>query len=45
MTGLTNELVELFKKRVYDLAGVLNKKIQVFLNNELITINSFEEYA
>lgn len=37
--GLSAEMITLFKKRVYDLAGIL--KCSVFLNEELINIHSF----
>jgi|JI10StandDraft_1071094.scaffolds.fasta_scaffold444950_1 DNA topoisomerase-2 len=41
--NLTSEMVSLFKKRVYDLAGIL--KCSVFLNEELINVHSFHQYV
>lgn len=38
--GITKDTLELFSKRVYDLAGVLNG-VNVFLNDSKIPINSF----
>ena len=32
------------KRRVYDLAAVTDKKIKVYLNDELVPVRSFEEY-
>lgn len=32
-------------KRVYDLAGVISTKVNVYLNNEKVKIKSFAEYT
>ena len=45
LTELTDDIMSLFRKRVYDLAGVLGKKVRVYLNNELIKTNTFMKYA
>lgn len=45
MTNLSLDMFYLFKKRVYDLAGVLTSKVKVFFNEELVDISSFEKYA
>jgi DNA topoisomerase-2 len=42
ISELTDDIVNLFKKRVYDIAACTN--VNVFLNDELIKIDSFEEY-
>ncbi|ARF09044.1 DNA gyrase/topoisomerase IV [Catovirus CTV1] len=44
LKGLTSDLVALFKKRVYDIAGCTNKNVKVFLNDKEIKIKSFEDY-
>jgi len=41
--GLTDDMMNLFVKRVYDIAAVTN--VNVFLNNEKINIKGFEEYV
>lgn len=41
--GLTPEMCSLFKKRVYDMAGIL--KCSVYLNGELINLHSFHDYV
>ena len=43
INGLTNDMVSLIKKRVYDLAGVSNK-CKIFYNGSRIEINNFESY-
>ena len=40
---LSNDMIGLFEKRVYDLAGTL-EGIKVYLNDVLIPINNFQEY-
>ncbi|QKF94001.1 DNA topoisomerase IIA [Fadolivirus algeromassiliense] len=42
INGLSNDMISLFKKRVYDIAAVTN--IKVFLNEEEIKIKNFEDY-
>ncbi len=44
LEGLTPDIIALFKKRVYDLAGVLKGKVTIYLNDELIPIKNFEDY-
>ena len=43
ITELSMDMIGLFEKRVYDLAGTL-EGIKVYLNNVVIPINSFQEY-
>lgn len=45
MANLSLDMFYLFKKRVYDLAGVLTSKVKVFFNEEQVDISSFEQYA
>jgi DNA topoisomerase-2 len=45
LKNITNDLFGLFKKRVFDLAGVMGKKVRVFFNQEELQISSFEDYA
>ena len=35
----------LMMKRVYDLAGVISSKVNVYLNNKKIQIKSFSDYV
>ncbi|KAJ8518981.1 hypothetical protein ON010_g18138 [Phytophthora cinnamomi] len=42
---LNDDIVALFKKRVYDVAGVSGKGLNVFLNGEKIPIKSFPQYV
>ena len=34
MSNLSKDIVNLLKKRVYDLAGIFNSKVKVFLNGQ-----------
>lgn len=43
LTILTPDIISLFEKRVYDLAGVYNN-ITVFLNDKKITFSNFKKY-
>lgn len=46
MSTLDVDTMALLKKRVYDIAGVLDKTVKVYLNGEAITCaNSFEKYV
>ncbi|KAG7377911.1 DNA topoisomerase 2-beta [Phytophthora pseudosyringae] len=45
MDFLNDDIVSLFKKRVYDVAGVSGKGLNVFLNDEKIPIKSFPQYV
>lgn len=44
LAELTDDIIALLKKRVYDLAGCV-KGIRVFLNNERIPIKCFKDYV
>jgi DNA topoisomerase-2 len=43
LSSLTADIVSLFEKRVYDMAGVYNH-ITVYLNDKKITFNNFKKY-
>lgn len=44
MKGLTNDVISLLKKRAYDIAACTNKNVKVYLNDERIKVNSFEDF-
>ena len=43
--GLTSDMIALFKKRVYDISAVTDKRIKVKYNGELIPCKNFEQYV
>ena len=45
MKELEDDMCVLFRKRVYDLAGVLGKKISVYVNENKIKITNFKDYC
>ena len=45
LSGLTDDLLALFKRRVFDLAAVTDKSVKVKYNNELVPIKSFLQYV
>lgn len=45
MKGLDDDIISLFKKRVYDLAGISPKSVKVYFNGDKIEVNTFEEYT
>lgn len=44
LDGLTDDMYNLFKKRVYDIAAVSGKKVTVRFNGEIVPVRSFENY-
>lgn len=42
--GLSDDVVSLFEKRVYDIAACGDNKIKVYLNDNLIVMDSFRDY-
>ncbi len=42
--GLTSDMMQLFSKRIYDLAVCTNKNVNIFLNNKKIECNNFTKY-
>lgn len=45
MNRLDKDIVDLMTKRVYDLAGITDRKVKVFLNDQEIKIKNFQEYV
>ncbi len=45
MTELSDDIVALMKKRVYDLAGVISSSVKVTLNDKKIPIKGFSQYV
>ena len=43
--GLTPDMINLFKRRVYDIAAITNKNIKVKYNGSLVPIKSFQHYV
>ena len=41
--GLTDDMISLLKRRVYDVAGTTNNSVKVYYNEKLIEIKSFED--
>ena len=44
ITGFTDDMVALMKRRVYDIAGVTDSKVSVSYNGKKINIKSFQDY-
>ena len=42
---LSDDMISLMIMRFYDIAGITDKKINVYYNNEKINIKSFQEYV
>ena len=42
---LTDDMLALFKKRVYDIAGTTPADVRVYLNGERLPINNFKQYC
>jgi DNA topoisomerase-2 len=45
MQSLDNDIVALFTKRAYDMAGVSDRRVQVKLNGKLLQIKDFKDYC
>jgi DNA topoisomerase-2 len=43
--GLSSDMINLFKRRVYDIAAVTDKKIKVKYNGEIIPVKHFQQYV
>ncbi len=43
-SGLTADMLSLFKKRVYDISAVTDKTVKVKLNGQVIPCKNFEQY-
>jgi len=44
ITGFSDDMVALMKRRVYDIAGVTDSKVSVYYNGKKINIKSFQDY-
>jgi DNA topoisomerase-2 len=44
ISGLTEDMISLLKKRVYDIGAITDKNIKVKYNNELVPVKCFEQY-
>ena len=45
MEGLTSDMINLFKRRVYDIAGITNKNVRVKLNGNVVPVRNFQQYV
>ncbi|CAD7943152.1 unnamed protein product [Amoebophrya sp. A120] len=45
MKKLDKDIVALFERRVYDIAGTTNEKVKVYYNDEPIPVKSFKDYV
>jgi DNA topoisomerase II len=45
LQGLSNDMIALFKRRVYDIAAITDKSVKVKYNGELIPIRNFQQYV
>lgn len=43
--GITQDMISLFRKRVYDIAAVTDKTVKVKYNGELIPVKTFAQYV
>ena len=43
--GLTEDVINLFRKRVYDISAITDKKLKVKYNSNLIPIKTFQQYV
>lgn len=42
--GITNDIYKLFEKRIYDLSGICQEDMTIYLNNEKIKVRGFDKY-
>jgi DNA topoisomerase-2 len=45
MTNLTESIINLFQRRVYDIAGITSKDVKVKYNDELVPVKDFNHYV
>lgn len=45
MTSLDDDMISVFKRRVYDVAGVTDETVRVYWNNERINVHDFHDYV
>jgi len=44
MSGITNDMFNLFKKRTYDIAAITDRAVKVRFNNQMVPVRTFEQY-
>jgi len=45
LTGLSEDMLNLFKRRVYDIAAVTEKAVKVKLNDQVVPVRTFAQYV
>ena len=45
LNELSNDMISLFNRRVYDIAGITDKSVKVKLNSENLQVNDFTHYT
>jgi DNA topoisomerase-2 len=45
ITGLSPDMISLFKRRIYDVAAVTDKKVKVKYNGEVVSVSHFQQYV
>ena len=43
--GLSDDIISLFKKRVYDISAITDKSVKVKLNGQIVPCKNFEQYV
>ena len=44
LEGLTEQMIQLFQRRVYDMSGITSKEVKVKYNDEVIPVKDFTSY-
>jgi DNA topoisomerase II len=44
ITGFTDDMLSLIKRRIYDIAGITDNKVSVYYNGKKLNIKSFQDY-
>ena len=44
MDNLSDDMINLFKRRVYDIAAVTDKKVKVYFNDEQVPVQTYQHY-
>jgi DNA topoisomerase II len=45
LQGLSQDMISLFKRRVYDIAAITDKNVKVKYNGELVPVRNFQQYV
>tara|TARA_Y100001935_G_scaffold173244_1_gene143077 strand:- start:6701 stop:10192 length:3492 start_codon:yes stop_codon:yes gene_type:complete len=45
INGLSTDMMSLFKRRIYDIAAVTDKKVKVKYNGETVSVSHFQQYV